>query len=313
MNVRNLFFWTALCMAIAPAKLALAGAAGHGGAAVVCASSAEMLDLYEGSNVYGLTFTQPTSGTPAAVANAVLNKLNNYPAFKALLKQEIAGVLENARVMDIGAQNIPTDDVFPIITHAGCSITTAAMYVNNEDIILVDNGIFNSFNVLNQAALYLHEAVFKIAREHGNALNSIAARKITAYLLSNGGDFTSINREITAFRAVPFPSFGQYWIMPPRSTGIDLQVSKNAETIVLKFQTDTAELNTCSGTYRYNQMSDPYTSYWVSVNPATANCVLHIDRPVLNSPSRIAVGVLRPDGDYYAYDIQYAGPTRPTP
>jgi hypothetical protein len=288
MNIRHLFISIVLCATVLPAAYAAEGAAGHGGAAIVCQTEAQMLDLFEGENVYGLGFTAIQAASAAEIAEAVLKKLNAYPTFKTLLSEELAGVFKNARILNTDTRNIPTDDVNPIVTRAGCEIKPAAVYVKDQSIILIDRAIFSAFDVKNQAALYLHEAVYKIARDHVKASNSVTARKITAYLMSDTSDLSEISSDLANLRLLPYPDFKNYKMERNRAEGMSLKISPQDETLELNLNSTDSYLKGCVGTYRYHG-SVGGLDRWISTSTL---CSLDVVRALVpNRASRLWINV----------------------
>jgi hypothetical protein len=270
------------------------GGAGHGGSAMVCANSVEMLDLFEGVNVYGLHFSITPNRDALATARAALNKLANYPIFQSLLSAELEAVLQYARVLAVDTKNIPTDDIFPIVTEVGCSLEPAAVYLDGQNIILIDQTLFNAMDVESQAALYLHEAVYKIARDHAQATNSISSRKIVAYLLSTSNDLSPITLDLVAFQLVPYPVLGKYRMPAAIADFAEVDASSNSEGIVLSVQTADVQLQGCAGTYHYESEVDGLERWSMIGN---TSCTIDSVPPayLANRPSSIFINVGSPN------------------
>lgn len=168
---------------------AFAGKEGHGGNAVVCRDSvgriksAELLDLFEGRVIYRLKFQ--SSPLPIQLQlHGILNRLwaanKDMAAYMEPLFREIDA---NKTVLQDGVQLTPVDDAFPTVIPTDCKIEQLANYVNDQQ-ILVDGEIWKMLDLTNQAALIVHESLYKFLRSFGET-DSRRTRRIVAYLFSN--------------------------------------------------------------------------------------------------------------------------------
>lgn len=169
---------------------------GNGGLAVVCRGgdgligSAEVLDLFEGKNQYNLRIPERKRET-RALLEAALVRMASRPEFLVLVKRELNNVLSNLRWLPKGVELSIIDDAFPIITLKPCAFEQLAVYSWDGN-VYVSSGIFGALTPTHAAALFMHEALYKVARDHG-ATNSMLARKLNAHLFSEAGDRAAIN------------------------------------------------------------------------------------------------------------------------
>jgi hypothetical protein len=176
-------------------SLAHAGKEGHGGSSVVCRDKAgqilsvDVLDLYEAREQYHLTVASQT-GTAEEVAFRMLDRLidtsrKNFEKVPRYLGPVISG----KNVLPKGVRVKPVNDVFPAIepreepNAPQCKIEPLANYQENGT-VLVDGDLWRRLSPTQQAALYLHEAIYASLRESERAMDSRKARRITAHLFA---------------------------------------------------------------------------------------------------------------------------------
>lgn len=193
------------------------GVEAHGGPAVVCRAldgtnrilSAEMLDLFEARNVRGLRVSVDRPGSAEEIAAQVFSRLQRY-AYGARYRKELAEILERKIILEPEVRNTPTNDVFPILSREGCKIEQVAVYVRDERRVLIDREIFDALDATNQAALYVHEAVYKIDRDLTFTRSAVEARRLTGYLLADEHRALEIAPLIRRFGIVKTPLAGVY-------------------------------------------------------------------------------------------------------
>lgn len=161
----------------------------HGGGAVVCRDSqnailsAELLDLYEGREEFGLTLTSSEDSMAQILASMIERaKVMSNRDFSSLYA-EIQQVMAKKKMLanHIGLE--PVDDSFPTIKPKDCKIEQLANY-KGDSVVLIDGELWEHLNNENKAALIVHEAVYKILRDRELVRNSRKARMIVAQLFS---------------------------------------------------------------------------------------------------------------------------------
>lgn len=183
---------------------------GNGGVGVVCRDprgnilSAEMLDVFEGKNQFGLKY----EGSPSLDVDTMVNlaQLTMTANQKFLLdfQSELPKVRSKITFLARGVGLEPTNDAFPVINKKGCEFEQVANYTGDGN-IYVDKEIFDRFDKVNQAALYVHETVYAVARTNVGETDSIRSRKVTAHVLAKTPDSGVIRKLMTALTTRPAP------------------------------------------------------------------------------------------------------------
>jgi hypothetical protein len=143
-----------------------------GGNAVVCLdsagkiSSAEVLDLYEGRVLKGLSY--PASTAPyLEQAVAAANSISLKPGLPMFVADYIPKVAAKIKFLPAGAGLRPINDSFEIVVPKGCQIMQAARF-EADDIVYVDSDIWSRLNEQNRAALVMHESLYWVLRLYGD-------------------------------------------------------------------------------------------------------------------------------------------------
>ncbi len=164
---------------------------GNGGGVHLCENGKiEVYDVYEGFTRYNLTPTYNRRTKDEYIAKA-LNKIeSSYPGIGVRVKKELeylnAGhflIRKNLRIFPIYDANI-------LVTDIGCQYAQLANWDNMSGNVLVKEEYYILLDELNKAAIYLHEALYKVAREHYNYSDSDDVRKTVAESLNDEAQFT---------------------------------------------------------------------------------------------------------------------------
>jgi len=166
-----------------PGQNSAGGVDGGGGKSVVCRNaegvitSAELLDLYEGSTMYGLNIKKSTTPYAEQVESALLV----LPASSRALTEAYAHIVrDKMTVLPVGTEIAPVDDSLEVVTPKNCRPEQLARFYS-QDKILVNGEIWERLDETNRAALILHEAVYANNRFAG-ATDSRRSRHIVASL-----------------------------------------------------------------------------------------------------------------------------------
>jgi hypothetical protein len=194
-GIRALAFIFPVLSLVGFAPSVYAGAASSGGGkAVVCRdagkkiTSVELLDLFEGRVTYGLSIFAP-GPTVEKSLQVVQNKLQltfeNFISFDSG-RNLISKAVRDFRLLPPGVGLKPVNDADEVVlpNSKDCTLEQLAFYQDNQ-ILLVDQEIWSAMDVVNQAALFVHEAVYRLERSMAGATNSRHARKIVAHLFSD--------------------------------------------------------------------------------------------------------------------------------
>lgn len=158
---------------------------GGGGAAVVCKntagqiSSVKLLDLYQAELERSLKIPRSTRPKDTQIAKA-LSKLNKYLAF------DVKDVISKIKV-DYLPANITMSQKYdlgdsPVQIEDNCFPEWVAYYGADDHLKIVTK-YYNKMSVTDQAALFVHEGVYKIARD-GEDKDSSRTRQIVGMIFS---------------------------------------------------------------------------------------------------------------------------------
>jgi hypothetical protein len=182
-----------LSLALFP-LLGSANEKGNGGGAFVCRDatgkilSAELVDLYEAKNQLGLTIQNFGRASLDQRLEAIQLRAHQAdPEFGPTFDEYLQIIREKLRVVgNVTLEN--TNDFQISISPRRCAggkirFEQLASYTPTGDLI-VDGEIYRHLSRTNQAALYVHEALYLIARVKYGSVSSLEARVATGYLFS---------------------------------------------------------------------------------------------------------------------------------
>ncbi len=196
-----------LAVALISASARAAGVESHGGGGFICDDPArnEVLDLWEG-RIEGLAFDESPLMGLEPPRRTVIRHLDYALARLRETNPILADRVDNARnfimnPMSMTVVNLPREaeiappaDARHRLIKSGCVLKGIAQYVEGlppGDRLFIDPVHMSALTPLNQAALWLHEAIYKVLRaspRHGGegAKDSRRTRELVALLLSNG-------------------------------------------------------------------------------------------------------------------------------
>lgn len=168
------------------------GETGNGGVGVVCRNnagkilSAELLDIFEGRSQYRLQYPANSLDLDTQIELVQLKMLANQPFLQGF-QSELSKVRANLIFLPSGVGLEPTNDAFPVINKKGCRFEQVANYATDGK-IYVDQEIYDHFDHINQAALYVHEATYALARANVGDISSVRSRRLTSQVLAKNTD-----------------------------------------------------------------------------------------------------------------------------
>lgn len=197
--LRSLFSTLALAtLSIAFGQSALAdilpliGADSSGGGKVVACRnsdgslrSVELLDLFEARALYGLGASSKLDSIDDyfAVVEAKLRDIYKGARFTVSPFYLVEEARSRMRLLPQGTELVNLDDAQEIALPIGCKTEQLAVYRENA-LLLINSDLWSALDARNQAALFVHEAIYQIDR-YSEAENSIYARKVTGHLFSD--------------------------------------------------------------------------------------------------------------------------------
>lgn len=189
---------------------------GNGGHVVLCRNKTqvallETFDLYEGRLVHGHKYIEPLQAEEALpLALSLARKLDEARDLrfesrslrgKLSLEKKLQHVAKTMRFIKSGSRLAATPDSQEFISFPKNCQLAQAINFRNERTILVNPDLWRALSPLNQAALYLHEAVYWHLRETGVEKDSRRTRRVVAALLAGA--------QVEAVTLLPAGSQGQ--------------------------------------------------------------------------------------------------------
>lgn len=254
MNKMRLF--TLLSLLILP-SLSWGGFETHGGSAVVCKNtdgtlkSVKLLDSYEAKIRYGLTlFPEDISGEELLAR--VDETLTPFPFLLTRIKELIPHFYRMMLPVPDGHTFTRIEDINPIVMEDGCTIEQLAVYDEVQNVLLYRESLFNKMCRRDQEALFLHEAIFAIARSDRNVTNSTSARHLTAMLISEWSqrnDDPALERQVSL---VSLPNIDGFYIGKSQEscvnysegkpeiidTRVEVKFNPSSEHLMIHFEND---------------------------------------------------------------------------
>jgi hypothetical protein len=175
---------------------------GNGGLVVACTQNdgsltREALDLFEGRALFGYEYPQVGENIdPATLARAWARRLDeaqgSIPGVSVTpddsISQKLEYIMANLRFLPPGFDLELTRDTREFIKiPANCKIEQGVNFRNPKQ-IYADADIWDRFtpHPLNQAAMFLHEAVYWYLRDHGLEEDSRRTRKTVSFTIGQG-------------------------------------------------------------------------------------------------------------------------------
>ncbi len=188
------------------------GSVGNGGDGIVCRSGTkpevETLDLYEARTMRGIT---AELGGPQLSwrdkLDIALTRLEKIDHFRAAHYQDRLNTFLSEASFIPGIKLIDIPDSQQVILPSQCTIEQVAIQkppqFPGDAYYVVNKDLWDLMSTDNQAALVLHEIVYREAIEFGHQ-NSISARYFNSLVLSNRFDKIALNDYIHLLYRLPF-------------------------------------------------------------------------------------------------------------
>lgn len=185
-------FWI-MIGSIPQALAAEGGATSGGGGTHVCLKpngqikSAELYDLYEGREAFGLPMINYGQSTAIEILDRAMEKIwNNNPKLASMVMKKINYYVAH-QVPKANKQFTVIKDANIVMVDKGCQYQQVAQWQDKYDAVFLDSDLFSIFSksALNRAALALHEGVYSVARELYHVQDSDDSRKLVAQAFSN--------------------------------------------------------------------------------------------------------------------------------
>ncbi len=152
----------------------------------------EILDLFEARSA-GLTLLPQPKSEKEAFELALDLMVKHFwnpitvpkDQFKEILRTTIKKEwLDKIRYIEDGKKLRRMDDTGTLIKDENCESVQIAIF--HEDSLLMDKKLWMQLDYLNRAALWVHEMIYFLEREHGET-NSISTRRLVGQMFSTAG------------------------------------------------------------------------------------------------------------------------------
>jgi hypothetical protein len=192
--LRAFFSAASLLLAVLSSRPAFAGhETGNGGGGVVCDGEArrvELLDLWEGKALKGLVVEEKATPVLAQIDRAIdifrqagLVHLSERTGALAREMYNAFTTLGRGRLPNGIAVAPPTDALNRFIPR-GCRLEGIALYNDRFSTLDIDGQLFDELTPTSQAALFVHEGLYKYLREEFSENDSTVARNFVACAFS---------------------------------------------------------------------------------------------------------------------------------
>jgi hypothetical protein len=167
---------------------------GHGGGVVVCrdsqgkVQSAELLDFWEASALNGLTIIRKNDPVDQQIREAIERLTRWKPSLGKEVHKTYEDLQNIRRDVPEGVAVTPPTDADLDLIKEGCALEGVAKYVKkypDPAILYMNPRLLAELPKSDQAALWLHEAIYKVFRQKYSAKDSTQARRFASLLFSD--------------------------------------------------------------------------------------------------------------------------------
>jgi hypothetical protein len=168
---------------------------GNGGGAIVCRDtqnqilSVELLDLWEARKLGKPLILGENLPTSELLSWAARQISQNNPLLGARVRNAIYANQEILTPIPTGTQLVPPIDTLHWMMEVGCRLESVAQYMSFPEghQLFIDTSLFKKMPPLDQAALWLHEAIYKVLRENDQDQDSLRTRNFVTHAFSLEG------------------------------------------------------------------------------------------------------------------------------
>lgn len=171
-----------------PSNSMFGGESSGGGGGFYCATNnqTEVLDLWEGQAVYGFNINRSDEEVVTQIKSA-LDKLKVIiPLLHDDVKEIIFGLKETAEILPAGTTLAFPHDALPDYTKEGCNLIGLMFYDSFKEAVMYEESSIQKLqSKTDEAALWVHEAIYKVLRDKFKEANSRATRRLVGCLFSD--------------------------------------------------------------------------------------------------------------------------------
>jgi hypothetical protein len=185
-------FLAAITLGLSSSAALAGGMSTGGGSAVVCRDAsgqitkAIFLDVFEGRERFGYDIPE-RNGEPSDLARAALANFAAKPAYRNLLEATLTDIETNRVLLPAHLALQTSTDLgndYAVYILAGCRLEQVGFY-ESDGKLRVATSVYDHLSPTSQAAFWLHETIYRFARDTADAPNSGKARPIVAMSLTS--------------------------------------------------------------------------------------------------------------------------------
>jgi hypothetical protein len=187
------------------------GGVGNGGGGQVCKNSegviteVRMYDLYEGYIRYNIDTTNKEIGNISTFLKKALKKIAHInPTLSYEIGQQVKYLREDGHFLirpKIILEKVPDANI--LVIEEGCSYEQLANWDEVSGNVMVKKEYFDLMSPFDQAALYVHEAIYKVGRNRLHLDKSDWVRRIVAEVMSESAPVTQLLGWAQQFDVLP--------------------------------------------------------------------------------------------------------------
>ncbi len=169
---------------------AIGGESSGGGGGFYCSATdqTELLDTWEGRNLYGYTIPSSNVDVQLQLNQALLKLQKIAPHISDKVKFLVSDLQTKAIPLPAGVELAFPHDALPDFQKSNCQLRGLMFFDGSRNVLRYDAELVKKLtNNTDIAALWMHEAVYKTLRDDFQETNSKASRKIVACLFSSKG------------------------------------------------------------------------------------------------------------------------------
>jgi hypothetical protein len=148
----------------------------------------QLTELFEADTGYGPFYNHRlrVDYNSSPVKDQVLQAVRKLIAINPAFGNEVAKIIERIRIMPIPENAAVADPVDTAIRFlpVGCKLHGFGDYSDADDNLVLDPTVVKDVATTDIAAIYLHEAIYKVLRSSENAKNSWKTRRMVGLLFS---------------------------------------------------------------------------------------------------------------------------------
>jgi hypothetical protein len=205
-------------MTILMGGFAQAGVDGGGGGAFVCNNQfgatepaySVFLDLWETDHIFKFAVPRSSEAVEVQIGRALEKLKTLEPIVGRLVETELSQIQSGARDLDPDVIINPPADAKAKYGKRGCTFEGMMYFDGTINSLLVDRNIFSMLETQTDiAAAWMHEAIYKVARDYFNHDDSIGSRRLVGCLFSTANNCILIKKTEDDLKTEPNTQFCQ--------------------------------------------------------------------------------------------------------